>query len=54
MPFITEELWQEVLGGKEPLITAPWPSYSPAMVDSIATADLDWVIELVSEIRGLR
>jgi len=54
MPFITEELWQEVLGGKEPLITAPWPSYSPAMVDSIATADLDWVIKLVSEIRGLR
>jgi valyl-tRNA synthetase len=24
------------------------------MVDSIATADLDWVIKLVSEIRGLR
>ena len=54
MPFITEELWQQVLGGKDPLITAPWPSYTPAMVDAIATADLDWVIKLVSEIRALR
>ena len=54
MPFITEELWQEVLGGTEPLIGARWPDYSPAMVDSIATADLDWVIRLVSEIRAVR
>ena len=54
MPFITEELWQQVLGGKDPLIVAPWPRYTPAMVDAIATADLDWVIELVSEIRALR
>jgi valyl-tRNA synthetase len=54
MPFITEELWAEVLGGREPLIAARWPSYSPAMVDSIATADLDWVIALVSAIRTVR
>src|SRR5262249_39673806 len=54
MPFITEELWQEVLGGTEPLIGAPWPSYSAAMVDSIATADLDWIIALVSQIRAVR
>ena len=54
MPFITEELWQQVLGGKDPLIVAPWPRYTPAMVDAIATADLDWVIELVSQIRALR
>jgi valyl-tRNA synthetase len=54
MPFITEELWQEVLGGTEPLIAARWPEYAPAMVDSIATADLDWVIALVSEIRAVR
>src|SRR5262249_10424597 len=54
MPFITEELWREVLGGPDPLIAARWPSYSSGMVDSIATADLDWVIKLVSEIRAVR
>ncbi len=54
MPFITEELWQEVLGGEKPLIAAAWPGYSPGMVDPIATADLDWVIAMVSEIRALR
>jgi valyl-tRNA synthetase len=54
MPFITEELWQQILGGKDPLIIAPWPSYTPAMVDAIATADLDWVIRVVSAIRAIR
>jgi valyl-tRNA synthetase len=54
MPFITEELWQQVLGGSAPLIIAAWPSYAPEMVDRIATADLDWVIALVSEIRAVR
>jgi valyl-tRNA synthetase len=54
MPFITEELWQEVLGGQEPLIAARWPSYGPELVDPQATAELDWVIRLVSEIRAVR
>jgi valyl-tRNA synthetase len=54
MPFITEELWQQALGRSEPLIAARWPIYSSAMVDNIATADLDWVIRLVSEIRAVR
>jgi valyl-tRNA synthetase len=54
MPFITEELWQQALGGERPLIVAPWPSYSANLIDGEATADLDWVIRLVSEIRALR
>ena len=27
MPFVTEELFEQVGGGGEPLITAPWPSH---------------------------
>jgi valyl-tRNA synthetase len=54
MPFITEELWQQVLEGQTPLIVAPWPSYAADLIDREATAELDWVIRLVSEIRALR
>ncbi|KTE03138.1 valine--tRNA ligase [Sphingopyxis sp. H038] len=51
MPFITEELWTG-LGDRAdyPLITAKWPA--PAAVrDADASADIDWLIKLVSELR---
>ena len=54
MPFITEELWQQALGGDNPLIVAPWPSFLASLIDGTAMAELDWVIELVSAIRTLR
>jgi valyl-tRNA synthetase len=54
MPFITEELWQQVLGGKEPLIAAAWPSFPAGLSDAAATAELDWVVRLISEIRAVR
>jgi len=54
MPFITEELWQQVLEGKTPLIVAPWPSYDAKLTDRAATAELDWIVQLVSEIRAVR
>ncbi|MEA2782419.1 MAG: valyl-tRNA synthetase [Rhodospirillaceae bacterium] len=54
MPFITEELWQEVLGGTTPLIAARWPSYSADLIDRDATEEIDWVIRLTSEIRAVR
>ena len=51
MPFITEELWTG-LGDRAdyPLITAKWPA--PAVEsDAAASADIDWLIKLVSELR---
>jgi valyl-tRNA synthetase len=54
MPFITEELWQQVLEGQEPLIAARWPSYGTELVDPQAAAELDWVIRITSEIRAVR
>jgi valyl-tRNA synthetase len=54
MPFITEELWQQVLDGKTPLIIAAWPGYDPSLTDRAATAELDWIVQLVSEIRAVR
>ncbi|KTE21817.1 valine--tRNA ligase [Sphingopyxis sp. H050] len=51
MPFITEELWTG-LGDRAdyPLITAKWPAPS-AERDADASADIDWLIKLVSELR---
>ncbi|WP_077148220.1 valine--tRNA ligase [Sphingopyxis sp. KK2] len=51
MPFITEELWTG-LGGRAdyPLITAKWPAPA-AEKDAEASADIDWLIKLVSELR---
>jgi valyl-tRNA synthetase len=53
MPFITEELWAQ-LGGKGELIRANWPDYPAGMGDPEAMAELDWVVRLISEIRGVR
>ncbi|MBL9070111.1 MAG: valine--tRNA ligase [Sphingopyxis sp.] len=54
MPFITEELWTG-LGNRAdyPLITAKWPAPNAAR-DADASADIDWLIKLVSELRAAK
>lgn len=53
MPFVTEELWH-ALGdrGGHDLITAKWVDVGA--VDASASAEIDWLIRLVSEIRSSR
>ncbi|WP_374599235.1 valine--tRNA ligase [Sphingosinicella sp.] len=53
MPFVTEELWH-ALGdrGGHDLITARWVDVGA--VDASASAEIDWLIRLVSEIRSSR
>ncbi|MCR2834820.1 valine--tRNA ligase [Parerythrobacter lacustris] len=54
MPFITEELWSKQ-GDRAnyPLITAKWPE-PQASVDPAAKAEVDWVIELLENLRSIR
>ncbi len=54
MPFVTEELWSK-LGDRAdyPLITAKWPQPA-ANVDAKAKAEIDWLIDLTSKIRGAK
>jgi len=54
MPFITEELWTG-LGDRAdyPLITAKWPAPNVER-DAKASADIDWLIKLVGELRGAK
>jgi len=58
-PFITEELWAELaaFGGPKRhgfLIEAAWPDLPEAWLDAAAADEIDWLIELVTEVRSIR
>jgi len=57
MPFITEELWAETgrIGPKREklLILTEWPNMA-GLEEPAATAELDWLIAVVSGIRSVR
>lgn len=52
MPFITTELWNNLAERKVKLIHAPWPETED--IDAEAISNVDWAIDLISEIRSLR
>ena len=54
MPFITEELWHALASRDHDLIVARWPAADARSLDAEAEADVDWLINLVSEIRRVR
>lgn len=55
MPFITEELWSKLAERPDyPLITAKWPLADARALDPTAAQEVDWLIRLVSEVRGAR
>ncbi len=54
MPYITETLWKHIAGDNaDMLITAKWPEASLA-ADQAAVAEMEWVVSLISAIRGTR
>jgi valyl-tRNA synthetase len=53
MPFLTEELWHQ-LGTRDDLILAQWVATAALPEDAAASADIDWLIGLISEIRSAR
>ncbi|MRG73606.1 valine--tRNA ligase [Alphaproteobacteria bacterium HT1-32] len=54
MPFITSELWSSMGEGREALMSQQWPEYPDSMVDAAAIDDVEWVIRVISAIRGVR
>jgi valyl-tRNA synthetase len=55
MPFITEELWEKLGTGREHgLIHASWPQFGSDIADASAEAEMDWVVRLISTVRGVR
>jgi valyl-tRNA synthetase len=57
MPFITEELWEQLGEGRPArqtmLILAQWPQ-PEGLVDGDADAEFDWVLRTVTEVRSVR
>jgi valyl-tRNA synthetase len=55
MPFITEEIWEHLAGADAGrLISARWPVYAATIRDPVASAEMDWVVRLISAIRAIR
>ena len=55
MPFITEELWEEMGEGRaSSLIAATWPEFDDTWRQEGAEAEIDWVVRLISLIRAVR
>jgi valyl-tRNA synthetase len=61
MPFITEEIWQNLVGrlpdkpGRpDSLIVASYPTSDPDLLDDAAESDMQAVIEMVRAVRNLR
>jgi valyl-tRNA synthetase len=52
MPFVTEEIWDKT-GGEGMLIAAAWPQHQPVENDA-AGAEIDWLINFISEVRSVR
>ncbi len=57
MPFITEELWDNLATSENPrksqLILAGWPAYD-GLQDAAADSEIAWVIDVISQIRSVR
>ena len=55
MPFVTEELWGRIVGGREgTLISMPWPSFDEGIGDTDAAREMDWVVRLITAVRAVR
>ena len=55
MPFVTEHLWDEMgYGAPCSLIRAPWPQPGLVIDPGAVREELDWVVRLIGEVRGVR
>ena len=55
MPFITEELWDHYKPeNADLLISRPWPELDGALVDPAVAEEMNWLVQLISKVRGLR
>ena len=53
MPFLTEELWQKT-DAKGMLMTASWPAFDASAIDAAADEEINWLIDMIGEIRSIR
>ncbi|MBT8414026.1 MAG: class I tRNA ligase family protein, partial [Boseongicola sp.] len=54
MPFVTEEIWGLSKNRESLLVTTDWPTYGAELIDEDATAELNWVRDLIEKVRRIR
>src|SRR6185312_4228965 len=56
IPFITEELWGQITNSDELLMLQQWPKVEAARntTDLPAEAEMNWLMEAISQIRNVR
>ena len=54
MPFLTEELWHKLGSRDHDLIVAAWPVTDAALVDAAVTAEIEWLIQMIGDVRSAR
>lgn len=54
MPFITEEIWQNLPHQGESITTASWPKADPALTDREAADDMKVLVEVIRAVRNIR
>jgi valyl-tRNA synthetase len=54
MPFITEELWQNLPHQGESIVIAPYPAFDSALVDERAEKQANLIQEIVVKVRNIR
>ncbi len=54
MPFITEEIYQNLPGSQETIMLNPWPAYRPDLNWPEAVEDMQRVITIIRAVRNIR
>ncbi|MEH7094743.1 valine--tRNA ligase [Neobacillus vireti] len=54
MPFITEEIWQNLPHAGESITTASWPVVKPELSDDQAAQEMKLLVEMIRSVRNIR
>ena len=54
MPYLTEEIWQRLPHDGESIMTAAWPRPDPALDAPAAAEAMDFLMEIIREVRNIR
>jgi valyl-tRNA synthetase len=54
MPFITEEIWQNLPHQGESITVAAWPTVNPQLNDTEAASEMKLLVEIIRSVRNIR
>ena len=54
MPFVTEEIWQNLPHEGESITTAPWPTVNDEYTDKEAASQMKLLVDIIRSVRNIR